>query len=431
MRKRYFIVVLILGFCFLGQTKAAKAQKTDQIKTADDLFQAGKFAEAGAGYKAVVLDNPNSFQAFRRLGEIALFGNQLKVAQKWLKKALLINPNDRQANALLAEALYRQDDFQKAAPLLRFLGRESAAQALESFKDIQPYQIEGKSQFTSLKCVSTDPLPVIRVRVNDTEEVNFIIDTGGAEVIIDPELANRVKALQFGSETGTFAGGKQAALQHGRIDSITLGEFKIRNVPVQILNTRQFSAAAQGNRVDGVLGTVMLYHFLSTLDYPNGQLILRRKTTGHLKRLTQAARSGTEIIVPFWMAGDHYVVAWGSINNSQPFLFFVDTGLAGAGFTCPDSTVKEAGIKLPEGGNSGEGVGGGGKVRAVPFKADDLSFGEAREKNIIAIAGVFPPKLENTFGFRIAGLISHQFFRPYALTIDFTGMKILLERKNI
>jgi hypothetical protein len=43
-------------------------------------------------------------------------------------------------------------------------------------------------------------------------------------------------------------------------------------------------------------------------------------------------------------------------------------------------------------------------------------------------AGPFP--LENTFGFRIGGLISHGFFRPYAVAFDFNGMRLLLKRQQ-
>jgi hypothetical protein len=144
-----------------------------------------------------------------------------------------------------------------------------------------------------------------------------------------------------------------------------------------------------------------------------------------LSRFEQDAKGQNYIVVSFWMAGDHYMVAWGSVNESQPMLFFVDTGLAGGGFTCPESTLKEGGIKLQE-NLASEGVGGGGKVKVIPFVVEELTFGEAKGQNIQGLfTGAFP--LENAFGFRIGGLISHGFFRPYALTLDFTGMRLFLK----
>lgn len=62
-------------------------------------------------------------------------------------------------------------------------------------------------------------------------------------------------------------------MEFGRIDSLSLGELEIRNVLVHILSTKAFSAAAQGKPVSGIIGTVLLYHFLTTLDYPGGALV--------------------------------------------------------------------------------------------------------------------------------------------------------------
>jgi hypothetical protein len=172
----------------------------------------------------------------------------------------------------------------------------------------------------------------------------------------------------------------------------------------------------------------LLYHFIPTLDYPQGELVLRRKTKENLKRVEREARAKKSMAIPFWMAGDHYMVAWGTVNKSQPLLFFVDTGLAGGGFTCPESTLKEATISLQE-SLAAEGVGGGGKVKVIPFVVEELTLGDAKEHNVRGLyTGAFP--LENAFRFRIGGLISHGFFRPYALTFDFVGMRYFLERKE-
>jgi hypothetical protein len=96
-------------------------------------------------------------------------------------------------------------------------------------------------------------------------------------------------------------------------------------------------------------------------------------------------------------------------------LLFVDTGLAGGGVTLADQ--------------AGEGVGGGGQMRVVPFMVEKLSLGESAERNARGLfAGPFP--LEDFFGFRIGGQIAHGFFRSYAVTFDFTGLRLLLKRQG-
>ena len=396
-----------------------------KIEPADSLFRAGEFTKAENSYIKLLSEDPENYQALVRLGYIALLADRFDDAQKWLTKAIKLKPNESIPKSLLAEVFYRRDEFQQAAPLVRGIGREAMAKKLESFKDVSPYQIEGEAEAVNLRFVITDPLPVVQVQVNESDLVNFFIDTGGAEVIIDTEFAKEIGAVQFGSQMGTFAGGKQAGFQHGRVDSLALGDFTVKNLPVHIMDVRRFSQPIfRGRRVDGIIGTVLLYHFLATIDYPEGQLVLRRKTEQNLKQIEKKAK----IIVPFWMAGDHYMVAWGKVSNSQPMLFLVDTGLAGGGFTCPESTIKKANIKLQE-DKAGEGIGGGGKVRVVPFVVDELTLGDAREHNIQGLyTDNFPS--ENSFGFHIGGLISHGFFKHYALTLDFAKMRYFLKRKE-
>jgi hypothetical protein len=120
-----------------------------------------------------------------------------------------------------------------------------------------------------------------------------------------------------------------------------------------------------------------------------------------------------------------YVYTWGTVNGAGPYLFFVDTGMGGGGFDCPESVIKEASIKLPEQGFTGQG--GGGPVTAYPFTVD-LTLGEARETNVRGLHGAIPRDLDERFGFRMGGLISHGFFRPYAVTFDFRSMTLHLKK---
>jgi len=419
------IIALTAGSGGLG---AASAQdKPGPAGSPEALFKEGKFAEAEKIYSDSLRADPKNYATLVRLGFIALLSNRLDEAEKRLKSAMDLKPDESAPKSLLAEAYYRRDDFLRAAPFFRAAGDLAKADQLDSFKSGAPYQIEGPPGEASVAFVMTDPLPVVSVKVNGREAVNFFIDTGAGQVIVDTEYAKELGLAFFGSETGTFAGGKKAPYQFSRLESLTLGDVAVRNAPVQVMPVRQYSQAVfGGRRVDGIIGTVFLYHFLATLDYPGGRLILRRPTAENVRRLEEEAKNAGAVSQPFWMSGDHYMVAWGAVNQSRPMLFFVDTGLAGGGFTCPESTLKEAGIKLMESAAS-EGLGGGGKVRVVPFVVEQLSFGEALKKNVRGLfTGGFP--VEEALGFHIGGLISHGFFRPFALTFDFTRMRLYLKR---
>jgi tetratricopeptide (TPR) repeat protein len=400
--------------------------KLDLAKEAKNRFREGKFAAAAELCQQVIAREPENYEATLGLGSIAVLRNDLPQAERWLSKALALKPTERVPKEQLAVVYYRRDDFAKAAALYRTLGVEVVAKKLESFAGVIPYRVEGKSATTQVPFVHTDPLPLIQVKVGG-ETANFLIDTGAAELYLDPELAKKVSAMQFGATTGLYGGGMQAETGQGRVAELTLGDFIVHDVPVLILSTRRFDVAARGKRVDGVLGTVLLEHFLATIDYPGSQLVLRRKNQEQLAKFQEQTRAGKGAVfeIPFWLAGQHLMVGEGRVNKSKPMLFFADTGLAGGGFTCPKSTMADAGIKLPSGPEF-EGQGGGGKMKVQLFKVDELSFGPVTRRDIQAFAGVFPEAMEYGQGFRIGGFISHQFFRPYALTIDFTGMRFVL-----
>ena len=427
------LAAIIAPGSFSGQ--ATSQPRQSEIDSADRLFQVGKFAEAGKLYSQIAAQNPKNYSATLQLGRIALLSNRLDDAQKWLEKAITLQPGDADAKVMLAEVFYRRDDFQKAAASLNGVEVSSNkliisqyptlnVAKLESFKGQTPYELHGNGTSTRLKFLKTDPLPVVNVRVNGGDEVTFFIDTGGSEVALDTDFAKELGVPQFGAVQGTFSGGQHAEVQVGRIESLTVGDWTIKNLPTAMLPLRQLSKGLGVKQIDGIIGTTLFYHFLATMDYPHGELVLRRKTAKSLERF-MATSSGKRVIVPFWMASDHFMVGWGRVETLPPALLFVDTGLADAGVKLAESVIKEAGIKL-EKDKASEGAGGGGKLKIVPYTVHQLSFGDIKEDNVRGLYdGPFP--WENMFGFHLAGMVGHDFFKPYAVTFDFQNMQILLQ----
>jgi len=418
-------LVAIVPCTFLGQ--ATSQPRQSQVDDANRLFAVGKFAEAGELYAQIATQDPTNYSAILQLGRIALLSNQLGDAQKWIEMALTLQPDADDAKVMLSEAFYRRDDFQRAAGSLR--GVDVATNKLiisqyptlnvaklESFKGQTPYDLRGDGQTVRLKFLKAEPLPLVSVRVNGGEEVTFFIDTGGSEVTLDTEFAKELGLPRFGEVQGTFSGGEQAKVGQSSIESLTVGDWTIKNLPIATLALRQLSAGFGVKRIDGCIGTTLLYHFLATLDYPHGELVLRRKTAQSRQEFA-AVSSSNSVAVPFWMASDHFMVGWGRVETIPPALLFVDTGLAGAGVKLAESVIKEAGIRLEE-DKAYEGAGGGGKLKIV-------SFGDVKEEKVAGLYdGPFP--WENAFGFQLAGMVGHDFFKPYAVTFDFDTMRIFL-----
>lgn len=429
-----FAFLVMLAPCAIPGQATAAEQKPSAIDSADRLFRIGEFAQAGEQYAKIAAAHPDNYSATLQLGRIALLSNRLDDTEHWLKRAIDLRPGDADPKVMLAEAYYRRDDFDKAVAALNGVDVSTnplvAAQyptlnvaKLQSFKGQTPYEVRGDGQITRLKFLRTDPLPLITVRVNGGDEVTFFIDTGGSEVALDTAFAKELGVPVFGTVQGTFSGGQHAEVQQGRIESLTVGDWTVKNLPVAMLPLRQLSAGLGAKQIDGIIGTTLFYHFLATLDFPHGELVLRRKNATNLEQFV--AGSGKSVAVPFWIASDHFMVGWGRVETLPPALLFVDTGLAGAGVKLAESVIKEAGIKLEE-DKASAGAGGGGKLRIVPYVVHRLSFGKVQEENVAGLYdGPFP--WENLFGFHLAGMVGHDFFKPYAVTFDFEHMKISLE----
>jgi predicted aspartyl protease len=416
-------------------TEPTAQPKQSEIDSADRLFQAGKFSDAGKLYSQIVTQNPKEYSATLQLGRIGLLSNRLDDAQKWLEKAIALQPGNADPKVMLAEAFYRRDDFQKAAASLKGVEVSSNklireqyptlnVAMLESFKGQTPYELKGNGGSTRVKFVKTDPLPLVNVRVNGGKEVTFFIDTGGSEVTLDTEFAKELGVPQFGAVQGTFSGGQHTQVQLGRIESLTIGDWTVKNVPTAMLPLRQLSEGLGVKQINGIIGTTLFYHFLVTMDYPKGELVLRRKDTKSLEEF-KAQSSGKRVTVPIWMASDHFMVGWGRVETLPPTLLFVDTGLVGAGVKLAESVIKEAGIKLEE-NKATEGAGGGGTLKIVPYTVHQLSFGDIKEENVPGLYdGPFP--WQYMFGFHLAGMVGHDFFKRYAVTFDFQNMQIFLQ----
>lgn len=406
----------------LSSPSFAAASQLSQAD-AESAFVAARFADADRGYAQILTHASRDTLALIRSGQIALFSNRLADAKALIERARAAGAAPIRVSALLGEIAYRQDDYSTAARFVRASGHEAKARKLEAFAGAKPWRIEGPDS-VAIPMTQVDPLPLIAMTVNGQGPFYFLIDTGGSELALDPSIADSLKLERFGDEMGTFAGGRRSSVTQSRVSMLGLGALTIHDVPVGLLDTKRFSRIANGRSVAGVVGTVLLYHFRSTLDYPRAQLVLERR--GSTVRSTGAAPTG-RIEVPFSMAGDHFMVASGSVDSSGAQTWFVDTGLAGAALTAPASTLIDARIAVPDTTSGMTGQGGGGSVRAAPFHVRRLTLGAAEASDLLGIFGAFPPTLERSMGFRIGGIVSHAFLRSWSVTFDFDRMQLLLD----
>jgi hypothetical protein len=88
-----------------------------------------------------------------------------------------------------------------------------------------------------------------------------------------------------------------------------------------------------------------------------------------------------------------------------------------------ESAIQQAGIHLDE-SKATEGQGGGGMLKIIPYTVAQFTVGEITQQNVPGLYdGPFP--WENEFGFHLAGMFGNDFLKHYAVTFDFTNMRII------
>jgi predicted aspartyl protease len=388
MSNRFFGALLGVAvmFCSLGASAPPAPSLTDRAQAA---YLAGDFGTAQADFAQAVAVNPDDPVARLGLGRIELYGNQLDRAQVDLQRAIDLHGDAAAAQRLLAGLRMR---------------RAGAA----AYDNVLTQGI------VRIPFVQRDPLPMIAVKADGVDAL-FLIDTGAPTVVIDPDFAKELGVQARAAGTGTFAGGRQAPVSAAVLPHLTLGSVTLDRVRVNVLPTRELPFG-NGRRIDGVLGTGVLMHFLSTLDYGGNQLMLRPRGA------TMDTAGAT--IVPMWLVGDHFMFARGSINDAPVGLLLVDTGLAGGGVMPSAAEVNAAHIALDR-AHAGTGIGGGGPVTIVPFVAARVSLGSFVRQNV---SGSYTPEGSplGAFPFKVDGVVSHQFFSPGSITFDFAAMQLRL-----
>lgn len=390
------LMLVTCSIALMGQVTPGPPPGAGPPQPGDDLFAQGKFAEATPVYEQAAATAPGSGPAIARLARMRLYQGREGEAIELAQKALSLAPGNPIANATLAVAQARQRNF----------GPDF-------------YQITMPPGGGSAPFVITDPLPVVHVTIGG-REATFLIDTGGPDIMVRRPLAEELGLPITAGGVGTFAGGRQAQVDHTVVPEIEIGGVKIRNVPAGV-NAAADGLNLPGVKLDGVIGTGLLMHFLSTIDYCGGKLVLAPRS-GSAAFEARAAASGANV-VPFWLVADHFMFARGKMNQAEG-LFYIDTGLAGGGLVATKATLDAAGVTVDE-SKTMSGMGGGGAVQFVPFRAA-ATLGSLTRSDL---PGVYMPGADPlaALPFRSSGMISHSFFRQSRLTFDFEAMKLVTE----
>jgi hypothetical protein len=362
------------------------------VLSAAALLQSGDFSAAQQAYQADWQANHGDTEATFALAQLSLYDNRLSDAEHWLALARNAAPDDPRV-ARDENILKMRDD-----PAIDRVVEDAGT-------SVVPF-------------VQTDPLPMVEVQI-DGRNADFLIDTGAPNIVVDVSLAKSLGLTVNGPREGTFAGGMHATIEQAMVPMLKLGTLAMQNVPATVMSVGNL----MGNRrtVGGILGTGLFEHFLTTLDYRTGRLVLRDAEQSEAFE-AQAEGSGATV-VPMWLVGDHFVFVRAHAASGPEGLFNVDTG-GSFGVQLTKDAVDAAGITLDT-EQTRAGIGGAGAMAFVPFTTSVTLDGLTRSN----LDGVYTPQGSqySIFPFTIAGTISHGFFRGLAVTFDFRAMRLVVE----
>ena len=389
-----FRMVLAAGAAGLALMSSAAGQPSVSA-SADALSAAGDFGSAALAYESALKASPKDAGALAGLARVRLYENRVGEAIALAQQALALAPDSPVARATLTVAQQRKAAFAE-----------------------DRYQVTGLAAEAVIPFAATDPLPIVQVSVGG-RQAEFLIDTGAPDVLVSVDLVSQLGLHPQAAGEGVFAGGKRAPVERTVVPELQIGSVRIANAPAGVMRG---GLASPGHKIDGVIGTGLLMHFAPTLDYCAGRLVLRPR--GGSAEVERAARRSGANVVPIWLAGDHFVLARARLKGGSERLFLVDTGLAGGGLTASKEVLDEAGVAIdPSAARTG--MGGGGPVTFIPFRAG-ATLGSMTVEDV---PGSYMPGGDATgiFPFKTAGVISHMFFRHSRLTFDFEAMRLITQ----
>lgn len=417
--------------------------RDDVVARADAHFATGELEAAQRLYHEALAADREDPHALDRAGTLALWRNDPQAAiplleaarqrRGWLARRW---PMRAEADVRLAITYARAGRLPEAAALLHaaagpvpvgsLSGLMARARQLELFGERRPYALDGAAQ-TVLPFVVTDPLPVVTLSVNGGAPAQFVIDTGGEGLILDPEFARSEGAVIVGEGAEEYAGGKPGRTGYGKVERVDLGGIRVRDVPVSTLDMQPIrDAVFPGMAIRGIVGTGLLMPFVATIDYPGQRLLLRRPDSAAAQPAPAAAA------FPLWLVDTHLLFARGRLNDLEPRPMLIDTGLADAGFLTCGAIFERAGVAI-DWSRAAYGAGGGGKTKGVVVSVDRVTLGDGpgavTRRDLRGVAFEDDMSLfRGALGFEVGGLISHQFFRDHAVTFDFGAMRLLLQQ---
>jgi len=262
-------------------------------------------------------------------------------------------------------------------------------------------------------------VPRIDIRINGRKSINAVIDSGAVLSIASERLATELSVRKLGQFHGTFFGllGEPISVQFGLLDSVTLGDIVLENVPIAIMPDDEMRFVVAGKRefkIDFLLGANFLKEFRTDMDFPRGVVTFTHLTSDE-RRPAADQNMFVEGFRPF---------ARGTINRHGWYMFVLDTGSEVTFLNDLQMMNLPLGNAPPKAHNAMlQGLGGSKKRGA---RIDNVEIGVDRWAGSFKTVPMYSAgEHENA-----AGILGENFLKNFRVVIDYGRMRIDLLRGN-
>ena len=386
----------------------AKDDALAQVVHARLAFAAVHLEEAVAAAKRALAIDKDELEAIYILARIALLEGDLREAEKLMRQAISKGLREDEAARQLAWIHMREGDWAKAAKDLAQAGSPDLAARYEAFS--------GKPLVAKMGgdgCTSTLPIEVaggaVVVEVGaDGDTLRLLLDTGASDLIISDA---RARALVIGTdaEAPLVAGGPP--LKQGQLDSLTIGDYQVSNVPITMFPDTQISSVVGMEGVDGVLGIRPFATRQISVDR-EAKVMQIVEPGKRCNKQREANRSGSS--VAFWVHETHYLYVTGHMNGAEG-MYLLNTGMRGADLTANEGAYAYAGIGAPP-------VLAGAPSLA---RVERFSLGDFTREDLGAAWG-FLQQNATSDGFRLDGMLGLESLGRGRWTLDYEQQRLYL-----
>ncbi len=385
----------------------------------------GDLDEAGRLFARAMSLAPGDEAATAGLGKIALFRGEPARAESLLAPLVARVPETAQD---LFDARVRLGRWKEAAALAEAVGQPGRASLLERLAAAEgAWEIQGPAE-VQISWVRAWPVPLVKAKL-EGQSVLLAIDTGAADLILDPSAARRCGVTTLPEQWPIYWNGTHVGARGAWVRRLELGSLRIERMPAAVTSLRRWSLEVnpQGETVAGVIGVRLLERFTPTLDYRKSLLVLRRPdlATG---APASAASDAEAVRVPFELWGEGEITLHGTLNGGRRMALLLETGMPGCGVAAPPEVFEEVGVRP---GAVSRAVGGAGALLRGPrwaaVQVPTIAVGGVVKDNVRGWSGALDSAELWRHGVRRDALLAGDFLRGRRVTIDWRARELVFE----